>query len=178
MYIKLSFHEYLLARVTEMILLVGLTKSPEIIETLPKDTIANKQVRVPIDPAFNSIFCEFNPCNYDYYFNCKKADKATVQKAIELLKTHYRKNFDKNEIATWQKVLGTNTAVAPIFFSVEDPAYFTAGKNEIASQLKNSLKIAVDSAPSKSSFSQFFKSLGNNNKKTNNTNVLDTSLRF
>lgn len=85
MYVKLSFQELTQTGCMSLNLFYKLAEKPTIIDTLPPGAEANKQARIPDEPALNDMFGAFNACHYDYYVDCGDADKETIEKVLAAL---------------------------------------------------------------------------------------------
>ncbi len=85
MYVKLSFKEKTVTQCMNPGLLYMLATQPEIVDTLPENAVANKQVRIPDAPEMNDFFGPINACHYDYYYDCGDASKELVTKVLGLL---------------------------------------------------------------------------------------------
>ena len=85
MYVKLSFEEQTIPRCMSLNLTYMLAENPTIIDTPPSGAEANKQVRIPDEPALNGMFGLANACHYDYYLDCGDATKETIAKTLHIL---------------------------------------------------------------------------------------------
>jgi hypothetical protein len=128
MYVLLAFAEEVIVTPQGMGgSMVYLREEPQIVESLPPDTVANKTIN-------EQLIADDVHISYEYYLNCRTTSLTIVQKALELFKIRY-----------------SDKAPNELCIDTENPIIFKLKKDlKTAKQLHSSKSIFVSYAESKS----------------------------